>query len=86
MTTTPNPNGDTMSEQQVPPSNQTAQDIAGLAAGQLFLVGLQGVMDNQRLAANTLLAYQKDLFQGGQGESGLLFQSLQQPVAGTGSG
>lgn len=80
MTTTPDPNGEQMAGQS---SAQTAQDIAGLAAGQLFLVGLQGVMDNQRLAANTLLAYQKDLFQGGQGETGLLYQGLQPPVVGT---
>jgi len=37
-------------------------------AMQLLAIGNQGVADNQRLAQNTLLAFQKDLFQGGQGE------------------
>jgi len=32
------------------------------------LLGMQQVADNARLAQNTLLAYQKDLFQGGQAE------------------
>lgn len=53
-----------------------AVDLHEQLIGQLAAIAAQGVADNQRLAENTLLAYQKDLFQGGQGESGLVFGSL----------
>ena len=45
-----------------------AVDLQEILTGQLAGVLQQGVSDNQRLAQNTLLAYQKDLFQGAQGE------------------
>lgn len=51
-------------------------DLNEQLSGQLATIAQQGVADNQRLAQNTLLAYQKDLFQGGQGESGLVFGAL----------
>lgn len=44
--------------------------------GQLTVIAQQGVMDNQRLAQNTLLAYQKDLFQGAQGETPVLLGGM----------
>ncbi len=44
--------------------------------GQLVVIGLQAVADNQRLSQNTLLAYQKDLFQGAQGETPQLFATI----------
>lgn len=53
-----------------------AVDLQELLVGQLGIVAAQGVADNQRLAENTLLAYQKDLFQGGQAESPALFGAL----------
>lgn len=53
-----------------------AVDLHEQLTGQLAAIAAQGVGDNQRLAQNTLLAYQKDLFQGGQGESGVIFGSL----------
>lgn len=53
-----------------------AVDLNEQLLGQLAAIAAQGVADNQRLAMNTLLAYQKDLFQGGQGESGLVFGAL----------
>ena len=42
----------------------------------LSVIAQQGVADNQRLAQNTLLAYQKDLFQGAQGETGQILAAL----------
>lgn len=51
-------------------------DLDEQLKGQLSTIAQQGVADNQRLAQNTLLAYQKDLFQGGQGESGVVFGSM----------
>jgi len=51
-------------------------DLDEQLKGQLATIAQQGVADNQRLAQNTLLAYQKDLFQGAQGESGLIFGSM----------
>ena len=47
-----------------------AVDLHEQLIGQLGAISAQGVADNQRLAQNTLLAYQKDLFQGAQGETG----------------
>jgi len=44
--------------------------------GQLTVIAAQGVANNQQLSQNTLLAYQKDLFQGGQGESPALMAAL----------
>lgn len=51
-------------------------DVNEQLSGQLMAVANQGVADNQRLAQNTLLAYQKDLFQGGQGEIGAILASM----------
>ena len=51
-------------------------DLDEQLTGQLATVAQQGVADNQRLAQNTLLAYQKDEFQGGQGEAGVIFGSM----------
>ena len=51
-------------------------DLDEQLKGQLATIAQQGVADNQRLAQNTLLAYQKDLFQGAQGEAGMIFGSL----------
>lgn len=51
-------------------------DLDEQLKGQIATIASQGVADNQRMAQNTLLAYQKDLFQGGQGEAGMIFGSL----------
>ncbi len=51
-------------------------DLNEQLQGQLTVIAQQGVADNQRLAQNTLLAYQKDLFQGAQGETPVLLGSL----------
>lgn len=53
-----------------------AVDLNEQLTGQLTVIASQGVADNQRLAQNTLLAYQKDLFQGGQSENPGLFAAL----------
>ena len=53
-----------------------AVDLHEMLIGQTAAIAAQGVADNQRLAQNTLLAYQKDLFQGGQGETGNILASL----------
>ena len=53
-----------------------AVDLDSQLTGQLVIIAQQGVADNQRLAQNTLLAYQKDLFQGAQGETGSILGSL----------
>lgn len=45
-------------------------------SAQLMVVAAQGVADNQRLAQHTLLAFQKDLFQGAQGETGEILAAL----------
>ena len=47
-------------------------DLDQQLSANLAVVAQQGVADNQRLAQNTLLAYQKDLFQGAQGETGVI--------------
>ena len=51
-------------------------DLNEQLLGQVATIAAQGVADNQRLAQNSLLAFQKDLFQGGQGEAGMIFGSL----------
>ena len=51
-------------------------DLNEQLTGQLAAIANQGVADNQRLAQNTLLAYQKDLFQGAQGESAAIMAAL----------
>jgi hypothetical protein len=53
-----------------------AVDLDAQLTGQLVIIAQQGVADNQRLAQNTLLAYQKDLFQGAQGETGELLAAM----------
>lgn len=53
-----------------------AVDMNEQLTAQLTVVAQQGVMDNQRLSQNTLLAYQKDLFQGGQGDTGEILAAL----------
>ncbi len=53
-----------------------AVDLNEQLIGQLAGILAQGVADNQRLAQNTLLSFQKDLFQGGQGEAASLFAAL----------
>ena len=42
----------------------------------LAVIAQQGVADNQRLAEHTLLAFQKDLFQGGQAETGVMLAGM----------
>lgn len=51
-------------------------DLNEQLTGQLAVIANQGVADNQRLSQQTQLAFQKDLFQGGQGESAALFAAL----------
>lgn len=53
-----------------------AVDMQEILTSNLSVISQQGVMDNQRLAQNTLLAYQKDLFQGAQGEAGHILAAL----------
>lgn len=53
-----------------------ALDLNEQLVGQLAAIANQGVADNQRLAQNTLLAYQKDMFQGGQAETGAILASM----------
>jgi len=51
-------------------------DLDAQLSANLAVVAQQGTADNQRLAQNTLLAYQKDLFQGAQGETGNILAAL----------
>jgi hypothetical protein len=51
-------------------------DLNEQLSGQLATVAQQGVADNQRLAQHTGLAFQKDLFQGAQGETGTILAAL----------
>jgi hypothetical protein len=53
-----------------------ALDLNEQLTGQLAAIANQGVADNQRLAQNTLLAFQKDLFQGGQAETGAILAAM----------
>lgn len=51
-------------------------DLDSQLTGQLVVIAQQGVADNQRLAEHTLLAFQKDLFQGAQGEAPVVLAGL----------
>jgi hypothetical protein len=66
-----------------------AIDAQEMLLSQLMTISNQGVADNQRLAQNTLLAYQKDLFQGAQGETPVMVGGMnladRVPVVKTGS-
>ena len=53
-----------------------AVDLNEQLTGQLVVLAQQGVADNQRLAQHTLLGFQKDLFQGAQGETGAILAAL----------
>lgn len=53
-----------------------AVDLNEQLTGQLVVIAQQGVADNQRLAAHSLLSFQKDLFQGAQGETGSILAAL----------
>lgn len=53
-----------------------AVDLNEQLSAQLATIAQQGVADNQRLAQHTLLAFQKDLFQGGQGEAPVVLGGL----------
>ena len=53
-----------------------AVDLNEQLTGQLAAIANQGVADNQRMAQNTLLSFQKDLFQGGQGEVGAILAAM----------
>lgn len=54
-----------------------AVDCQELLSAQLMTIAQQGVADNQRLAQHTLLAFQKDLFQGAQGETPVIAGGMQ---------
>ena len=51
-------------------------DLHEQLVGQLTVIAQQGVADNQRLAQHTLLAFQKDLSQGAQGETANILAAL----------
>jgi hypothetical protein len=51
-------------------------DLDEQLKGQLCVIAQQGVSDNQRLAQHTQFAFQKDLFQGSQGETGNILAAL----------
>lgn len=51
-------------------------DLNEQLTGQLVVLAQQGVADNQRLSMQTQLAFQKDMFQGAQGETGQLLAAL----------
>ena len=53
-----------------------AIDMNEQLTAQLTVLAAQGVADNQRLAEHTLLAFQKDLFQGAQGETGEILAAM----------
>jgi hypothetical protein len=53
-----------------------AVDLNEQLTGQLAVIAQGGIMDNQQVSKNTMLAYQKDLFQGAQGESAAIFGAL----------
>jgi hypothetical protein len=54
----------------------TSVDLGDFLNSSLAAVVQQGVSDNQRLAQNTLLAYQRDLFLSGQEATAPLLASL----------
>jgi len=51
-------------------------DLQEQLTGQLTVIAAQGVANNQQLSQNTLLAYQKDLFQGAQGETAQMLAAM----------
>ncbi len=51
-------------------------DLDSMLAANLSVVAQQGVADNQRLSMHTQLAFQKDLFQGGQAETGVMLAGM----------
>jgi hypothetical protein len=51
-------------------------DLDNQMKAQIVVIGMQGVIDNQRMAMQQLLAFQKDLFQGGQGEVGAVLAAM----------
>ena len=51
-------------------------DLDEQLKGQITVIAQQGVADNQRMAMHTLLTFQKDLFQGAQGETGAILAAL----------
>lgn len=53
-----------------------AVDLNEQLTGQLTVIAQQGVMDSQRISQETELAFQKDIFQGGQGDSGLIMAGM----------
>ena len=53
-----------------------AVDMDAILASNLSVVAQQGVADNQRLSMHTQLAFQKDLFQGGQAETGVMLAGM----------
>ncbi len=53
-----------------------AVDLDEQLKGHLTVLAQQGIADNQRLAEHTLLAFQKDLFQGSQGKFGNVLAAL----------
>ena len=52
------------------------QEVAKNLSAGWGAIAQQAAIDSQRLAQQTLLAFQKDLFQGGQGESPALTGAL----------
>jgi len=53
-----------------------AVDMQEQLTSQLTVLAQQGIANNQQLSQNTLLAYQKDLFQGAQGETGQILAAM----------
>ena len=51
-------------------------DLDSMLAANLSVVAQQGVADNQRWSMHTQLAFQKDLFQGGQAETGVMLAGM----------
>lgn len=51
-------------------------DLNEQLTGQLTVLAQQGVADNQRMSMETQLVFQKDLFQGAQGETGNILAAL----------
>jgi len=53
-----------------------AVDLDSKLDANLAVIAAQGVADNQRLSMQTQLAFQKDLFQGAQGETAAMLAAL----------
>lgn len=53
-----------------------AVDTNEQLSAQLMVIAQQGVANNQQVAHHTQLAFQKDLFQGAQGEIGAILASM----------